>query len=119
MVHEALRDEGKPEVTMEHVRRTTERILEGEVGTEYVDIYRKWQSIENLDRPIIILMGGATGVGKSTVATMLAARFGITRQVSTDVIREVMRSLFAPELMPALYNSCLLYTLTLPTIYSV
>lgn len=105
MVHEVLRDEGRPEVTMEHVRRTTERILEGEVGTEYVDIYRKWQSLENLDRPIIILMGGATGVGKSTVATTLAARFGITRQVSTDVIREVMRSLFARELMPALYNS--------------
>ena len=105
MVHEALRDEGNPEVTMEHVRRTTERILENEVGTKYVDIYRKWQSLENLDRPIIILMGGATGVGKSTVATMLAARLGITRQVSTDVIREVMRSLFAPELIPALYNS--------------
>ena len=90
---------------MDHVRRTTERILEREVGTEYVDIYRKWQSLGNLDRPIIILMGGATGVGKSTVATMLAARFGITRQVSTDVIREVMRSLFAQELMPALYSS--------------
>ena len=105
MVHEALRDEGKPEVTMEHVRRATERILESEVGTEYVAIYRKWQSLENLDRPIIILMGGATGVGKSTVATMLSARFGITRQVSTDVIREVMRSMLDPELMPVLYNS--------------
>jgi 2-phosphoglycerate kinase len=44
-------------------------------------------------------------VGKSTVATMLSARLGITRQVSTDVIREVMRSLFAPELIPTLYNS--------------
>jgi 2-phosphoglycerate kinase len=105
MVQEELRDEGEPEVTMEHVRRTTELILEREVGTEYVDIYRKWQSLETLDRPIIILMGGATGVGKSTVATMLASRFGITRQVSTDIIREVMRSLFAHELMPALYNS--------------
>jgi len=105
IVHEALREEGKPEITMEHVRRVTERILESEVGTEYVDIYRKWQSIENLDRPIIILMGGATGVGKSTVATMLAARLGITRQVSTDIIREVMRSMLAQELMPALYNS--------------
>ena len=105
MVHEALRDEGKPEVTMEHVRRATERILESEVGTEYVAIYRKWQSLENLDRPIIILMGGATGVGKSTVATMLAARFGITRQVSTDVIREVMRSMLDPELIPVLYSS--------------
>jgi len=104
-VHETLRDEGNPMVSMEHVRRTTERIMEREVGSDYVDIYLKWQSLSSINKPIIILMGGATGVGKSTVATQLAARLGITRQVSTDVIREVMRSLFAPDLMPALYNS--------------
>lgn len=105
MVHEALRDEGNPEVTMEHVRRTAERILEREAGIRFVEIYRKWQSLAKLNKPIIILMGGATGVGKSTVATMLASRLGIIRQVSTDVIREVMRSLFARDLVPALYNS--------------
>lgn len=105
MIHEALRDEGEPMVTMEHVRRTAERILEQEVGPKCVEIYRKWQSLGKLDRPIIILMGGATGVGKSTVSTMLSARLGITRQVSTDIIREVMRSLFAPDLVPVLYNS--------------
>lgn len=105
MVHEALRDEGNPEVAMEHVRRTAERILEREAGEKYVDIYRKWQSLEKVNKPMVILMGGATGVGKSTVATMLASRLGIIRQVSTDVIREVMRSLFARELVPALYNS--------------
>ena len=104
-IHETLRDEGYPMVTMEHVRRTAERILEREVDARYVDIYRKWQTLGKLHRPIIILMGGATGVGKSTVATMLSARLGITRQVSTDIIREVMRSLFAPELIPSLYNS--------------
>ena len=104
-VHEALRDGGEPMVSMEHVRRTAEKILEREVGPKYVDIYRKWQALGKLHKPIVILMGGATGVGKSTVATMLGARLGITRQVSTDVIREVMRSLFAPELIPTLYNS--------------
>ena len=105
MIHEALRDEGKPLVSMEQVRRTAEKIIGREVGSRYVDIYRKWQALGKLHKPIIILMGGATGVGKSTVATMLSARLGITRQVSTDVIREVMRSLFAPELIPTLYNS--------------
>ena len=104
-IHEALRDEGSPMVTMGHVRRMAESILEREVGPRYVDIYRKWQSVGTLQKPVIILMGGATGVGKSTVATMLSARLGITRQVSTDIIREVMRSMFAPELIPALYNS--------------
>jgi 2-phosphoglycerate kinase len=105
MIQSTLRDEGSPMVSMEHVRRTAEEIIEREVGSKYVDFYRKWQSLGKLHRPIIILMGGATGVGKSTVATMLSARLGITRQVSTDVIREVMRSLFAPELIPTLYDS--------------
>jgi 2-phosphoglycerate kinase len=105
MIQEELREEGNPTVTMDYVRCTAERILEREVGAHYLDVYRKWQTVGNLSKPIVILMGGATGVGKSTVATMLAARLGITRQVSTDVIREVMRSLFAPELMPVLYNS--------------
>lgn len=105
MVHETLRDEGNPEVTMDHVRRTAERILGREAGEKYVEIYRKWQSLAKLNKPIVILMGGATGVGKSTVATMLASRLGIIRQVSTDIIREVMRSLFARELVPALYSS--------------
>jgi len=105
MIQKALRDEGKPLVSMEQVRRTAEKVMEREVDSKYVDIYRKWQALGKLHKPIIILMGGATGVGKSTVATMLSARLGITRQVSTDVIREVMRSLFAPELIPTLYNS--------------
>jgi len=105
MVQEKLRDEARPEVTMDHVRRTAERILEKEAGAGYVEIYRKWQSLGQLDKPIILLIGGATGVGKSTVSAMVASRLGIIRTVSTDVIREVMRSLFARDLMPALYSS--------------
>jgi 2-phosphoglycerate kinase len=105
MIHEELRSQGNAKVTMKHVRCTAEDILEREVGGHYVDIYRKWQAVDGLSKPVVILMGGATGVGKSTVATMLSARLGITRQVSTDVIREVMRSSFAPDLVPVLYNS--------------
>lgn len=104
-VHETLRDEGVPLVTMDHVRETTERILEREAGPGYVEIYRKWRTLAKLNRPVIVLIGGATGVGKSTVATMLSGRLGITRHISTDAIREVMRSLFARELIPYLYNS--------------
>jgi hypothetical protein len=44
-------------------------------------------------------------VGKSTIATQLAARLGIVRFVATDAIREVMRSMFSPELMPTLHTS--------------
>jgi 2-phosphoglycerate kinase len=38
-------------------------------------------------------------------ATQLAARLGITRIISPEAIREVMRSLFSERLMPALHAS--------------
>ncbi len=52
-----------------------------------------------------MLIGGATGVGKSTIATQLAARLGIVRVVATDAVREVMRAMFTADLMPTLYTS--------------
>src|SRR5207245_2949169 len=78
----------------------------GEVaGERYATNFVRWREIENLDVPLVILIGGATGVGKSTIATQLAARLGIVRLVATDAIREVMRAMFTEELMPTLYTS--------------
>ena len=42
-----------------------------------------------------LLVGGATGTGKSTVATEAAHRLGITRVTSTDFIRQTMRAFFS------------------------
>jgi 2-phosphoglycerate kinase len=61
--------------------------------------------VEELDQPLIILLGGATGVGKSTIATQLAVRLGVTRVISTDAIREVLRAAFSQKLIPTLYVS--------------
>jgi 2-phosphoglycerate kinase len=78
----------------------------GEVaGDRYASNYLRWQRVEHLDVPIVILIGGATGVGKSTIATQLAARLGIVRVVATDAIREVMRAMLSAQLMPTLHVS--------------
>ena len=74
-------------------------------GDRYATNYVRWRAIENLDVPLVILIGGATGVGKSTIATQLAARLGIVRVVATDAIREVMRAMLSSELMPTLHVS--------------
>jgi 2-phosphoglycerate kinase len=78
----------------------------GEVeGGEAVRQLRRYQELRELDLPVVILVGGATGTGKSTVATEIAYRLGITRVTSTDFIRQTMRAFFSPEFMPAIHHS--------------
>jgi 2-phosphoglycerate kinase len=55
--------------------------------------------------PLVIVIGGATGTGKSTVATEAAHRLGITRLTSTDTIRQTMRAFFSREFMPSVHYS--------------
>jgi 2-phosphoglycerate kinase len=81
------------------------QVLEAEVGERYAESYMRWQVLNQLDLPLIIMVGGATGVGKSTISTHLASRLGITRIIPTDAIREVMRAMFSEALMPTLHTS--------------
>jgi 2-phosphoglycerate kinase len=57
------------------------------------------------DRPLVILIGGATGTGKSTVATEIAYKLGITRLTSTDSIRQTLRAFFSHQFMPTIHYS--------------
>jgi 2-phosphoglycerate kinase len=78
----------------------------GEVeGGEAVRQLRRYQELRELDLPLVILVGGATGTGKSTVATEIAYRLGITRVTSTDFIRQTMRAFFSEDFMPAIHHS--------------
>lgn len=66
---------------------------------------RRLQALQLLDVPIVLLIGGATGTGKSTIATEAAHRLGITRVTSTDFIRQTMRAFFSREFMPSVHYS--------------
>ena len=61
-----------------------------------------------------MLIGGAPGTGKSTVATQVAHRLGITRIVSTDAVRQVMRAVIARELVPHVHTSSFDAAATVP-----
>lgn len=104
-VEERLRERGTPSVTGEEVAELTIAVIEELAGERYAENYRRWREVEALDVPIVVLIGGATGVGKSTIATQLATRLGIVRVVATDAVREVMRAVFSRELMPSLHAS--------------
>ena len=63
------------------------------------------EALRGLDRPVILLVGGATGTGKSTVATEVAYRLGITRVSSTDFVRQTMRAFLSEDVMPSIHYS--------------
>lgn len=71
----------------------------------HLDAEMELSAVRDLHVPLIVLVGGATGTGKSTVATEVAHRLGITRVTSTDVVRQTMRAFFSREFMPAIHYS--------------
>lgn len=104
-VQDELRSAGRYAVTLAELREAAVRVLQEDAGEVAAKRYVQLNEISRLQRPLIVLIGGTTGVGKSTIAAEVAHRLGITRIVSTDSIREVMRGIFSKELMPAIYES--------------
>src|SRR5437870_12494124 len=104
-VEERRGERGTASVTTDELDELTIDVLSDLAGERYATNFLKWREIGSLDLPVVILIGGATGVGKSTLATQLAVRLGIVRVVATDAIREVMRAMFTSKLMTTLYTS--------------
>lgn len=79
--------------------------IEDLAGGAAAERYRSWRRAKRTGRSVIIALAGAPGVGKSTLATRLAVRLGITRVVTTDTIREVLRSIIPRTVLPELHIS--------------
>lgn len=107
-IQQSLVDKGQYSVKMNELHNLVYEMLLSCEGKEYADKYRRWQALRRVDKPVIVLVGGTTGVGKSTVATTIAHRLGITHVVPTDALREVMRAVLSKELIPALHESSFL-----------
>jgi 2-phosphoglycerate kinase len=95
-----LLDEGRLSISSQELARVALDTLRDLAGERYATNFRRWQDVQDLNVPLVILIGGAVGVGKSTIATHLAHRLGIVRVVATDgSIREVMRAMLSNELI--------------------
>jgi 2-phosphoglycerate kinase len=104
-VHDELRERGLDRIEVERLEALAVEMLGEEEGRESIQRLRRFQELRELDLPIMVFIGGATGTGKSTVATELAYRFGITRVTSTDFVRQTMRAFFSSDFMPSIHQS--------------
>ena len=64
-----------------------------------------WRILRESTEPVVVLIGGATGVGTSTLAADIARRLNIQSVIGTDAVREVLRRAVSPDLLPVLHKS--------------
>jgi 2-phosphoglycerate kinase len=96
---------GRESISFERLGELAREKLGEQDGATTMRRLHRYQDLYDLDLPVILLVGGATGTGKSTVATDVAYRLGITRVTSTDFVRQTMRAFFSQEFMPAIHHS--------------
>jgi 2-phosphoglycerate kinase len=96
---------GETQVDLDRLEELAQEVLGENEGSQALRRLRRYETLRELDIPIILLVGGATGTGKSTVATEVAYRLGITRVSSTDFVRQTMRAFLSRQFMPSIHRS--------------
>jgi 2-phosphoglycerate kinase len=97
----------KPDVSAKYIAKITYRILRKseDLGKKVAYRWLVWRDFIHSGRPLVFLIGGTAGCGKSTIATRLASRLEIARMQSTDMLREVMRTVISRNEEPILHKS--------------
>ena len=92
------------EITSFDLANTVLEHLE-KIDSEIAQKYKNLRTLRTSEKPLIILIGGASGVGTSSMAFELASRLRLKNIISTDMIREVMRKIVSKELSPVIHKS--------------
>jgi 2-phosphoglycerate kinase len=100
-----LAERGVASLDLDRLAELAASVIGDEGAETTVRRLKRLHALQRLEEPLLLLIGGATGTGKSTIATEAAHRLGITRVTSTDFIRQTMRAFFSEEFMPSVHYS--------------
>jgi len=104
-LHAEFQAEGMTLVTSAHLARLVAERLTRHADAGVTERYEKLRQFKRSQRPLVLLIGGSTGSGKSSLATEAAHRLDITRILSTDSVRHVMRAMISERLLPSIHRS--------------
>ena len=104
-LYQRLLATGTNEITTRALGYLTWLYLQQEVSKKAARRFLRWTEFEQSGRPLMLLISGTVGTGKSTVATEVGHVLGIVRIQSTDMLREVMRMAMNERLAPVLHRS--------------
>jgi 2-phosphoglycerate kinase len=104
-IEERLVSNGPGEVEVAQLRAVAEEVVAAEEPGRVLERFRQFWNIRDLERPLMVLLSGVTGVGKSTVATQLAGRLGFVHVIATDQVRQVVRAFFSHDFLPSVHHS--------------
>ena len=96
---------GHLEIGRMELRHLIAETIERTHGSSAAGRYRIWRHAREDPKPIFILLGGSTGVGKTSIAVEMARRLEISHVIGTDSIRQIMRLMFSADLMPEIHCS--------------
>jgi len=100
-----LVERGVEEIHARKLGLLTYRYLRFALGPEAARRYLVLVKFLRHERPMILLIGGASGTGKSVLVTEIAQPLEIVRIQSSDLLREVMRMMVPERLVPVLHKS--------------
>jgi 2-phosphoglycerate kinase len=105
-VYAELQKTGHREIDHKALRKVIYLCLRENCSATSAERYLSWRRFENSGTPLIVLIGGVSGAGKSTISSEVAYRMDIGRIQSTDMMREIIRAYLTPEAVPTLgYSS--------------
>src|SRR4030095_10231085 len=73
-IEEDLLERGVRQIDRHELRRLAYRAVHDRVGAQAAERYLVWRRYQEPDKPVILLLGGATGAGKTALAQEVAHR---------------------------------------------
>lgn len=104
-VHESLQKGNTSLIDHTALRQIVYQHLKEHSTKSAADRFLSWRRFKESGLPLIVLVGGITGTGKSTLTTELAYQLNVVRTQSTDMMREIVRCYLPPTEIPTLSYS--------------